>query len=57
MEMASQQATPSATTEGNTPTHDECKRKVVDNIEVEQRCKFEADPLVRKVFLEIEAMR
>jgi len=57
MEMASQQAAPSAVVEGSTPTHNECKRKVVDNIEAEKRCKFKEDPLMMKATLEIEAMR
>lgn len=57
MAMTSQQATPSIATEGRRPACDKCKRKVVDNAEVEHSCKFKADPVMMKATLEIDAMR
>jgi len=57
MEMTSQQATPLATAKGSTPAHDKCKRKVVDNIEVDQNYKFKVDPFMMKAALKIEGMR
>jgi len=57
MEMESKQATPLVAIECNTLACNECKRKVVDNIEVEQSQKFKADPLMMKQALEIETMR
>jgi len=57
MAVASQLVAPSSAVEGNTPTCNEWKRKVVDNIKAEQSCKFKVDPLMKKLALEIEAMR
>ena len=37
--------------------HDKGKRKIVDGMEEEQRCKFRADPLVEKATMAIEAKR
>lgn len=44
-------------TEVNIPTRNKGKRKIVDDEEAEQRCKFKVDPLVQKVALSIEAKR
>jgi len=52
MVETSQQATKSIT-----PACHECKRNVVDNIVVNQSCKFKVDPLMKKAALEIEAVR
>ena len=46
-----------AVAEGNKPTHDKGKRKVVDSTKTDQSCKFKVDPLVLKAYLEIEAKR
>jgi len=40
MVVASQQLAPLAIAKGSTTTCDKCKRKVVDNAEVEQSCKL-----------------
>lgn len=57
MAAASQRTTPSLTAEGSTPTCDECRRKVINNTEVEKNCEFKENPLVTKATLDIEAMR
>ena len=57
MATTSQEEAMSTNVEGITPAHDEWKRKVVDNIEAEKRCKFKAYPLTKKTALEIEVMR
>ena len=43
--------------EGNTLSHDECKRKVVDDTKTKKSYEFKENPLVKKEALEIEAMR
>lgn len=52
---ASWRAPQVATTKVNIPVRDKGKRKIVDNMEEQQSCKFQADPLVQKEALEIEA--
>jgi len=37
--------------------HEKGKRKVVESVKVEQRCKFKTEPHVMKAALEIEAKR
>lgn len=46
-----------AIVEGIMPACDKCKRKFVDNIEVEPSYNFKEDPLMTKETLEIKAMR
>lgn len=56
MAMTSHQEAPLIAAEGSTPACGECKKKVVDNMEAEQNCKFKENPLVMKSTLEIETM-
>ena len=55
--VASRREKETTTTEGNILACDKSKRKIVDNTDVEQRCKFRVDPLVEKAYLEIKAKR
>ena len=56
-EAASRRAPATTTAEVNILACDKGKRNIVDNTEVEQRCKFWADPLMQKAALVIEAKR
>lgn len=43
--------------EVNRPVRDKGKKKIVNRMEEEKRCKFQADPLVEKETMVIEAKR
>ena len=56
-EAASWRALEEAVLEVNIPVRDKGKRKIIDHMEEEQKCKFREDPLVEKETIAIEVKR